>query len=314
MHAAVAKRALVMTLFVAGCTGSAAPTSLPLAATAAPIAATPTSIAQTTVPVTTAPATTAPSPDVTPEPVEPSRTPSPPCVANADTTPDLFQPDAIVCVLEGDLRLRSRPSTADDSLKFDPLLQAGERLFVIDGPTDGSGYAWYLVERTPGYPVRPDGWVAGGAKDGTPWLAVAAVTCPAEPSLQDLASMDPMERFHCYHDREFTFTGALVAGYMCGDGNVLKSPTWMVSCLTVFAWGPRSTALVAVPPDLAAKIADVEYDVDFQATVTAHMDDDQAQLCVPYEGVEADYALLNAGVITFCRTMFVATSLERIAP
>jgi hypothetical protein len=162
--------------------------------------------------------------------------------------------------------------------------------------------------------VSPDGWVAGGAKDGTAWLALAAVTCPAAPSLQDLASMDPMERLHCYHTTEFTFTGALVAGYMCGDGNVVQSPTWMVSCLTVFSWGSRSTALVAVPPALADKITDVEVDVPFQATVTAHMDDDQAQLCVPHEGVETDYALLNPGVITFCRTMFVATSIERIAP
>jgi hypothetical protein len=35
---------------------------------------------------------------------------------------------------------------------------------------------------------------------------------------------------------------------------------------------------------------------------------------VPYEGVEADYELLNPGMVLVCRSMFVATSFQRITP
>lgn len=210
--------------------------------------------------------------------------------------------------------LRSRPSTSDESVIFEERFQTGQLLFIIDGPAEGSGYTWYLVQDTPGWLESADGWVAAAARDGTPWLATASVPCPPEPSLEDLAALDPMQRIHCYHSRDFTFTDTLTAGVMCGAGVVLKSPTWMAGCRSTFYWGRDAGLIVAIPPGLAAAVPTVEPEVSFEATITAHMDDPIAQTCVPYEGFEADYDLLNPGTVLACRSMFVATSFELITP
>jgi hypothetical protein len=300
--ASITNRAwLVMAVALAGCAGtppSTSPTSLP-----------------SQVPIATPVSTTARSPEVSPTPTEPPSTPLPACEGGAPTGP--FEPDSIVCVVEGPLRVRSRPSTSDDSLKFEPLLQTGHLLFVIDGPAEGSGYTWYQIQETPGSFGRAAGWVAADAKDGTPWLAQASMPCPADPSLQDLQAMDALQRLHCYHAREFTFTDTVIAGPMCGDGNFLKSPTWMAGCGSTFWWGerPYQGAIVAIPPDLADDVGPVELpEGRFEATITAHMDDPAARTCLPYEGLETDYELLNPGTILFCRSMFVATSIQRITP
>ena len=303
MPASMANRILVLTavagLVAAACSGTPSSTTAPSAAAQV-----------TAAPASSGPTAPAASPGVTPKPVAPTATPLPPCDGDAGT--GAFEPDSIVCVIEGPQRIRSLPNTSDDSVKLEPLLHSNERLFVMDGPKDGSGYAWYLVHRTPAYVATADGWVAAGARDGTPWLALATVTCPSDPTLAELGSMDSMERIHCYHDREFTFTDTVVAGPMCGDGSVLQSPTWMAGCTSTLFWGAtNSGAILAVPPDLAEALGAVEPDVSFQATVTAHMDDPAARTCKPYQGVEADYDLLNPGIILMCRGMFVATSFER---
>ena len=44
-----------------------------------------------------------------------------------------------------DLRVRSEPRVADDSIKYEPLLPLGTELTVLDGPVSGSGYTWYKV-------------------------------------------------------------------------------------------------------------------------------------------------------------------------
>jgi hypothetical protein len=289
--------AVVTAVVLAACMGT--PSATPVATETATLGATPT-------------ATAGQSSAVSPAPIEPTPTPGVVCGGGVAATE--FEPDSIVCVVEGPLRARSRPNLSDDSVIFGPLLENGQLLFVIDGPAEGDGYTWYLVEATPGYVERADGWVVAG-EDGTPWLARASVPCPADPSLEDLGSMDAMLRIHCYHAREFTFTGPVEAGPMCGDGGVLKSPKWMAGCLSTLSWGARPTSLVvAIPPDLADELGDVEPGVSFEATITAHMDDPAARTCLPHEGVEADYSLLIPGTVLACRGVFVATSFQRVTP
>jgi hypothetical protein len=295
MLAMTGRRALVvMVLAMGGCAGNqpsaGAPSATLLAAISTPGSTPEPSLAAVATP-----------PEATP--------PGPTCEGGAPTTS--FAPDSIVCVTAGPLRLRSRPNTSDASAKFEPLLETGQFLFVIDGPTAGSGYTWYLVHKTPGWIDRADGWVAAAAREGTPWLAPATVSCPADPSLEVLGAIDAMQRIHCYHSREFTFTGTVQAGPMCGDGVVLKSPDWMAQCLSTFYWGQG--LVVTVPPSLVDKVGDVDPEVSFTATITAHMDDPAARTCLPDKGFEADYELLNPGTVLMCRTMFVATAFERIA-
>ena len=302
----ITNRALVvMTVVLAGCAGTQPSTSVPILTPQAPIATT----------NATPGATEGQSPEVTPTPSEPTSTPAVACEGGEPAT--AFEPDSIVCVVEGPLRVRSRPNTSEDSVKFEELLQTGHPLFVVDGPSEGSGYDWYLIQTMPPRIFgRVDGWVAAAAKDGTPWLASASVSCPADPSLQELGSMEAVLRIYCYHAREFTFTDTVIAGPNCGDGNVLDSPAWMRDCASTFWWGePPSNLTLAIPPNLAGNIGEVELpDGRFEATITAHMDDPAAGTCTPYEGVEADYELLNPGTVLACRGMFVATSIQRITP
>lgn len=294
------RAAVVMAVVLAGCAGTqpSTPISTPgLTAGQSPeISSTPS-----------APTATEPAP------TEPASTPGVTCQAGAATP--TFEHDSIVCVVNGPLGARSKPNTSKSTVTFEPLLQAGQLLFVIDGPVEGSGFPWYLVQDTLGNFERADGWVAAVAEDGTPWLASATVSCPTDPSLEVLASMDAMLRLNCYHAREFTFTDTVVVGVTCGAGGILKSPEWMAGCLSTLSWGrANSGVIVAIPPDLADAVGDVDVDLSLQATITAHMDDPAAQTCVPYEGIEGDYDLINPGTVLACRGMFVATSFERVTP
>jgi hypothetical protein len=70
------------------------------------------------------------------------------------------------------LRVRSEPSTADASIKYEPLLPKGTRFGVLGAPVEGSGYWWYEVELAPGVLEGgiTRGWVPAGDHDGTPWV------------------------------------------------------------------------------------------------------------------------------------------------
>lgn len=298
MVTSMARRWLVITgVVVAGCAGgsaASAPTPTPNGSIATPS------------PTMTASATVQASP-VKPTPVPPAA-----CLGGAPAT--AFEADSIVCVVEGPLGIGPRPGLTGASDQFEPLA-AGDFLFVIDGPVEDPEYTSYLVQRTPGQLERADGWVAAAAPDGTPWLAVASIDCPASASLEDLAGMDAVRRIHCYHDQAFTFTTNLVWGPNCGDGVVIESPAWMAGCGSTFWWGHDGSELVvAVPPDLQGLVGVVEPEQTIAATVTAHMDDRAALTCKPHDDLEADYELLNPGTVLACRGMFVATSIERLTP
>ena len=140
---------LLVLVLVAGC-GSSGPSPSP-AASPAPQAA-PTS--STGFPGST----TGPAPLPTPTPK-----PSDPFLGQVVTT------------VSDNLRVRSEPRVADDSVKYEPLLPLGTELTVLDGPVGGSGYVWYKVA-----PVSfamsdgaGSGWVAMAGKDGEPWIALA---------------------------------------------------------------------------------------------------------------------------------------------
>ena len=61
---------------------------------------------------------------------------------------------SIVVVVGGNLRVRSEPRVASDSILHEPLLRTGDRLFVVEGPVPASDYDWYRVA-----PIATDpGW------------------------------------------------------------------------------------------------------------------------------------------------------------
>jgi len=221
-----------------------------------------------------------------------------------------FAPDSIISVVAGPLRVRSKPSVDEDSVKFTPLLDSGQKLFVISGPVQGSGYDWYLA-RTVADRVTQDGWVAVQSRDGVPWMEPAAIGCPPA-TLGDMARMDGALRLYCYGSRDISFTTTLYAGATCDGTSQVADPTWLSDCQWTFRWGSKtSDVIVAVPPDLIAAVGPHAQGDAIKATVVAHMDDQVAQTCHPKGGIDVDPVILAASVILDCRTIFVATSFQR---
>ena len=68
------------------------------------------------------------------------------------------------------LRVRSEPRVADDSIKYEPLLPLGTELTVLDGPVNGSGYTWYRIAPVSftGLEGPGQGWVAKAARTASP--------------------------------------------------------------------------------------------------------------------------------------------------
>ncbi len=80
----------------------------------------------------------APSPAVEPTPRSTNQQ-TPKATARALTV------DGVAVTEVDDLRVRSKPRVADDSLKHKPLLPRGTPMYVLDGPVSASGYTWYEV-------------------------------------------------------------------------------------------------------------------------------------------------------------------------
>ena len=147
---------------------------------------------------------------------------------------------SIVKVVSDNLRVRSAPRVADDSIKLEPLLKVGDRLFVVGGPVVANDYEWYEVapvnidgERT--WFTLPSGWIARGDHDGTPWVAVDAPRCPAEPvDVEALAAMHALERLACFGSRPLAFRAVIDGGgppVACdagaGQGPCVAGPDWL---------------------------------------------------------------------------------------
>jgi hypothetical protein len=139
-----------------------------------PVAAAPTvtpAVATSTAAVTPAPTAELPSPTFRPTPKPTAgRTPA------RQSTPGPDRTGMLGSVLADTLRVRSKPSISDDSIKYEPLLKQGTRFGYIAGPVAASGYQWYLVDLGSDSPLLDgvtQGWVAAGDRDGTPWIDAA---------------------------------------------------------------------------------------------------------------------------------------------
>lgn len=86
-------------------------------------------------------------------------------------------------------------------------------VYLLDGPVQADGYAWYLVAEDLAIP-EPEvlGWVAAGDLED-PWLVPRDVTCPEEPiELADVTfkANRPLVLLYCLGGRELTLRGYYV--------------------------------------------------------------------------------------------------------
>jgi hypothetical protein len=88
-----------------------------------------------------------------------------------------------VTVTDG-LRVRSKPRVAGGSVVYEPPLDSGVTLRVLDGPVAGSGYWWYRIWLREGSTLGggiDEGWVAAFDHDGTPWIGAFTGQTHPEP-------------------------------------------------------------------------------------------------------------------------------------
>ena len=116
-----------------------------------------------------------PSPGTAPTLVPPAPTSQPteaPAQTGQPSPPVTMELGLAAMVIADTLRVRSQPRISDDSVMYEPLLANGTKFTVVDGPVPASGYWWYRVELPPGILEGgiTQGWVAGGDRDGTPWI------------------------------------------------------------------------------------------------------------------------------------------------
>jgi hypothetical protein len=216
--------------------------------------------------------------------------------------------------------MRSLPSTTDPaSLRLEPVLRTGARLYVVAGPVVGSGYDWYqVISVNDGTPVR-SGWVAVASRDGVPWLGDVALSCPDRAGLlanfAGLANPGGAEGLACFGGAELQFL-AQVTSCMCTASGPPVTPAWLGGI-------DRTTYRLTAPPGLEAARRDItpafhpdHFDLtavsepDLPAgvyQVTGHYDDPAAATC---EGDTEAGGLDPVAQIGACRMTLVITAIE----
>lgn len=160
----------------------------------------------------------APSPAVEPTPRS-TNLQTPKATARALTV------DGVAVTEVDELRVRSKPRVADDSLKHKPLLPRGTPMYVLDGPVSASGYTWYEVAPL-GSRTLPQGWVAAGSRDGETWLAPGEFDCPPVPTdFRSLAALQPAVGLACFPRTPITVVARLISCECDVDGAWL-TPGW----------------------------------------------------------------------------------------
>jgi hypothetical protein len=152
---------------------------------------------------------------------------SPPHTPLPSPAPTSIKAGAIVATLVDDLRVRSKPRVTD-SVKYEPLLPSGTKLYVLDGPVEGSGYQWFWVAQLSSTDL-PSGWVAAAGRDGEPWLGASDYHCPPVPDdFKSLLALPRGAGAACFSRVPISFRARLFAGN--GDptpGSDWLTPDWL---------------------------------------------------------------------------------------
>jgi hypothetical protein len=107
-------------------------------------------------------------------------------------------------------------------------------VYVLDGPTEADGYAWYLVATERAGSIEPEyvGWVAAGDADDA-WLVHREAACPDAPvELADVTftGMSRLAALHCLGGLEITLTGYYTepAPGEPLTGDCVAEPGWLI--------------------------------------------------------------------------------------
>jgi hypothetical protein len=223
--------------------------------------------------------------------------------------------------LDGDrLRVRSDPTTAGTSIKYVPVLPAGTRMLVVDGPVFADGMEWYEV-RTDGELIDLYGWVSTG-HEGATWLAPRSPRCPETADAAAVATLNRIDFLACFGDtqvqvkaRAADFWDSRVDTSDCGwvrrTGSCDVDARWLLfpsaSVTIVTAKGNEHQIDLAMPPDLAAGLAGVPRQATLLLTVS--MDAPEAASCGVRDPVNGAELIPAHRAVTACRLQFVVQQI-----
>jgi hypothetical protein len=240
--------------------------------------------------------------------------------------PGPLRVDGFARVLAEDLVVRSQPFVGQASAILDPHLTAGDRLLVVAGPVEGSGYDWYQVDPMPrdSSSGPPFGWVAAASRDAEPWIEGLDVACPAGPaSIAELVRLAPEERLVCYGDAKITFA-AWARSIGIADGPMWGTPGWLVPLrdyryiggrtgpVMHVMFAPDSTGPASGLPPLEAEPWGVS-DGPSRYRFTGHFDDPASASCRsgfddPFTGTREEHPAAQSRLT--CRMQLVITKRE----
>ena len=222
--------------------------------------------------------------------------------ATAPAEPVVIQTDRLIEVIVSDLIVRSAPGVDPAaSTILAGRLTTADRAYVVAGPVDADGYAWYQV----GPLLRADdsrapfGWIAAASREGEAWVRHIEPPCPAAIELAGVLDLQPLERLACYGDQSLTLS-ASQGTCGAGGGPWVWEPSWLGligGC--ALAIDDTNALVMRVPPGVPGP------DGSVPLTVTGHFDDPAASGCTV---TTADPAFPAPGpdeAVLICRTEFV---------
>jgi hypothetical protein len=246
-----------------------------------------------------------PSPTPSAEPTPPaSASPSVSTSSGASPTSaaGALEVDGLAEVLVTDLVVRTAPGVeAGTSTILADRLTDGDRLFVVDGPVDAAGYAWYLVAplARADESTGPFGWIAAASREGEPWVRSVPPPCPGHVDLAAVLALQPLERLACFGADSLMFTAPQVP---CGvaDGPWSFEPAWLAApsgCgLSIDA---SEAILFRVPPGVT------DPGMAVPLTIRGHFDDPAASRCRITSSDDEYPAPTAEEAVVRCRTEFV---------
>jgi hypothetical protein len=226
-----------------------------------------------------------------------------------------------VVTIEGnDLRVRSAPTTARSSKMLKPVLPAGTRMLVVDGPVAADGYDWYEIQ-TDGELIDLFGWVATG-KDGEVWLAAKKPRCPEDADAATVATLNRIDFLACYGNTQVEVTARAAdlwdtrlevedCGWIRRTGSCDIDTRWLLfpstSVTLVTKKGNEHRIDLAMPPDMATRLQDVPRQATLFLTIS--MDAPEAAACGVRDPVTGAELIPAHRAVTACRLQFVVQQI-----
>ena len=243
-------------------------------------------------------------PDVTPGPA---------------TTPVVLAPGSLVEVLPPGLTLYLTPDGTGDTLSS---LPRGDRLWIVDGPRQVNGAAWYRVQwqPTPTYDGIP-AWIPA-LVDGHPIVAPVGPRCPSPVAdVVDLLDLHPAERLLCFADRPITLGPVMLADGTNATSQATGSPAWLADSAKVRMFGREGpegvdgALLVRAAPDATISGQARTLPMGTWLEVTGHFDDPASATCQRSWAPEENGSIspeTPAEQVFECREQFVITSARPV--